>query len=278
MKHDVISVALNDMYKSSQNNDVKTCFTLSAAFWMLQSQVQMLFGMVGMHAGKTLPLLASVGMLSTAATSAASFFVVDSVVPDKRMKKKKLHYQRSDNIIKVLLSVGTFCLLERRFLQTCYPSSLLTVGVYAHSRGSISSTSEIATATQRTRIQHFGKRFGCHHCGNRQMLARKTLGLNFIADHMPPTKIVKDMNAEWWRKLLKIKVGQRLFPQCQKCFQLQGMAVKNMIHKPIFHFTPRLQHLAPAVAYLIMKDDDLRESLIRKVMPVTTFLEKNWYI
>ena len=273
MKNDLISVALNDIFKTSQNHDVKTCFTLSAAFWILQSQVQTLFGTVGMHAGKTLPLLASVGILSTAATSAASFFVADNVIPDRRLKKKSTQYQRSDNIVKILLSVCTFCLFERRLLQTCFPSSLLTVGVYAHSRGSIASTSEIATAAQRTRIQYFGKRFGCHHCGNRQMLARKTLGLNFIADHMPPTKIVKDMNSEWWRKLLSVKIGQRLYPQCQKCFQLQGMAVKNMIHKTIFHFTPSLQHLAPAVAFLIMKDDELRESLILKVKPITAFIE-----
>ena len=47
-------------------------------------------------------------------------------------------------------------------------------------------------------------------------------GVNFIADHMPPQAVTKQMNERWYRKWLGIKVKQRFFPQCIHCSGVQG--------------------------------------------------------
>lgn len=55
-------------------------------------------------------------------------------------------------------------------------------------------------------MESLTRRFGCHQCANRQLLTRKI----FIADHMPPTKIVEQMNKKLWRRWLGIKVRPSL--------------------------------------------------------------------
>eukprot|EP01032_Pedospumella_encystans_P024230 gene24230-27411_t len=74
-------------------------------------------------------------------------------------------------------------------------------------RSSIVSNSPVASDSQRRRIQQMGKRFGCHQCGNRQLLNNK----GFIADHMPPTKRAEELSAVWWRRMMNLKVHSALF-------------------------------------------------------------------
>lgn len=165
---------------------------------------------------------------------------------------------------RVIIGVGVFTILERKAFKTVLPSSLLTVGVYGMNRASVLATSEVATATQRLKMQKLGRLFGCHHCGSRQLVNRNT----FIADHMPPTKMVKEINAKWWRKALGLTMSQRLFPQCQKCFSLQGAAVRAGVHFPIFHYMPRYFHLAPAIAYLLSKDSSFNSISADLIDPI----------
>ena len=47
-------------------------------------------------------------------------------------------------------------------------------------------------------------------------------GVNFIADHMPPQAVTKQMNEKWYRKWFGIVVKQRFFPQCIHCSGVQG--------------------------------------------------------
>ena len=76
---------------------------------------------------------------------------------------------------------------------------------YAFS-AAVPSTSAVATAGERNSVNRKGKIFGCHHCGSRQIFSKQ----RFIADHMPPTKMANEMNENFWRKWLNIKVGEPL--------------------------------------------------------------------
>ena len=53
-------------------------------------------------------------------------------------------------------------------------------------------------------------------------------------------------------------MAQRLYPQCQSCWQLQGSAVRQNFHKLIYHNRLRMCHFAPFVALISMERDELR--------------------
>eukprot|EP01035_Chromulina_nebulosa_P018151 gene18151-23805_t len=113
--------------------------------------------------------------------------------------------------------------------------------------------SPIATDSQRSLIQQYGKRFGCHQCGSKQLFNNKI----FIADHMPPTKICNDMNNKWWRKLFNLKISQRLYAQCFNCYSLQGSAVKSAKNILVYHNGLYLHHFAPALALCLLENKDI---------------------
>lgn len=122
-----------------------------------------------------------------------------------------------DVVRRSTLGVAAYIALEGGMFRTVFPSSSISLGAYANTRStmrsSIISNSAIASEAQRKRIQEMGRRFGCHQCGNRQLLSRKT----FIADHMPPTKRAEELSAVWWRKILKIKVKERCTANKSMC-------------------------------------------------------------
>lgn len=259
------------LYKKARGDDsaietLKDCAVASGAFWMCQNALQVVAGFVGIHSGRTLPVLCSLGLLSTIASSSVSMMAIDWRHKLSSNTKNRPYFpftmptlpspfhDTSDHsklqVTRVLLGVGIFCLLELQGFKTALPSSIITTGIFARNRGSIAATSEVATAVQRVRIQQLGWRYGCHHCGSRQVLS---LDKTFIADHMPPTKFMKEMNAKWWRRMLGLKVSQRLYPQCLSCFSMQGSAVKNFQHIPKYHYAFRLPHLAPALAILLSR-------------------------
>lgn len=179
------------------------------------------------------------------------------------------NYHRSENNMKYLyLSTLSFIVLEQlpipfvSVFHTLLPSSILTYGVFARGglfgtyigAGSIPSTAVAATDSERRQIQSVGRWRGCHHCGSRirQLVTPKGVrilgGMGYISDHMPPTKVAKAMSEVWWRKLLKIQIKQRLYPQCKPCFQLQGEAVRRHVHTVVYHYGLRPCHFAPLVA------------------------------
>ena len=72
----------------------------------------------------------------------------------------------------------------------------------------------------------------------------------FIADHMPPTLFVNKAMDSWWARVLGpvFPLRQRLYPQCQECFGLQGAHVKAGRHLMVYFNYPRSVHLSPLLA------------------------------
>lgn len=64
------------------------------------------------------------------------------------------------------------------------------------------------------------------------------------------------------------QVSQRLWPQCQSCYSVQGAAVRAWKHLPIYHTALRVHHFAPALAICLEQNDDIRESCDRLLEPV----------
>lgn len=102
------------------------------------------------------------------------------------------------------------------------PSSYTTLGSYARVFHSLPATSKYASPAQRIKIERLGKQIGCHTCGSRKIFSRGKNGVKFIADHMPPQAVVKQMNAAWHRRILRLDVKQRFYPQCIDCSGKQG--------------------------------------------------------
>jgi len=106
------------------------------------------------------------------------------------------------------------------------PSSLTHLGSFARNIFSLPASSRYATKGERHTIEKLGRAIGCHTCGSREIFGRAKgqNGVRFIADHMPPQSVVKQINSRWHRKFLG-KYGvvkQRFFPQCVTCSNKQG--------------------------------------------------------
>jgi hypothetical protein len=102
------------------------------------------------------------------------------------------------------------------------PSSVTNLGSFARTVFSLPATEKYATRSQRKSIERLGRTFGCHTCGSRRIISRSKNGVKFIADHMPPQAVVKQMNGRWYRELFGMKTKQRFFPQCVRCSNMQG--------------------------------------------------------
>jgi len=125
----------------------------------------------------------------------------------------------------LLLGLLSFPILGGRF-WTISPSSYTRLGSFARPRFSLPATLDsYASSSQRIAIENLGRRFGCHTCGSKQIISMEKV--KFHADHMPPTAITKRMNKQLWRKLLKVPVKQRFYPQCVKCSHQQGKILSS---------------------------------------------------
>jgi hypothetical protein len=178
---------------------------ITLSFFTITNSFQRLAGSFSIHSGRPFILTRVVGAVSTAASCLLSVelqeLLVSSLEDDKLVSIRK-----KEAIDRVIPNLLAYYSLERRSYLTAIPSSVIAVGVHAQQnfyavRGSVVSTDKIATANQRKLVQLMGKKFGCHQCG------RKYWNKAFIADHMPPTHFVNEMNKVWWRKLLEKKVS-----------------------------------------------------------------------
>lgn len=111
------------------------------------------------------------------------------------------------------------------------PSNITNLGSFARTVFSIPATEKYATSSQRKVIERLGRTIGCHTCGSRMIFHKSPNGVKFIADHMPPQAVVKQMNARWYRRLFGIKVKQRFYPQCITCSNLQGGLLSKATQK-----------------------------------------------
>jgi hypothetical protein len=84
-------------------------------------------------------------------------------------------------------------------------------------------------------------------------------GMGYIADHMPPTKIARELSEVWWRRMLRITVRQRLYPQCKSCFSRQGEAVRSGTHTLVYHLGLRPCHFASAAALVLLSSSSGRD-------------------
>ena len=202
---------------------------------------------------------------------------------------KKEDIQRYNELRQALVGVGLYGILERRSFRTAIPSSIISVGVYAHSpwhwspkmRNVITATGETATSSQRAAVQKLGKLHGCHHCGTKQVFnLMKGFPTNFIADHMPPTKYVNEANRQWHRKAFGgiFRVRQQLLPQCQSCFSKQGAAVRKGFHKLIFHSQIRVWHFAPALAMAACANNDFRNLVDENFGDLIQTIDREMYL
>jgi hypothetical protein len=264
---------------------------LTGLFWSSSTLMQRATGIVNMHAGRAYPVTVCWGIACTGLSMMLAQYNTDGVVralvnanipilSSAISNKGWSHFwgkSRSSgngvNDAKVwLVGMAGYSLLERRGFRTALPSSLLTVGAYApnpllhiFTRG-IATINPIATSAQRYMMQRLGAVHGCHHCGTRQILNRKS----FIADHMPPTKIALQINSRWYRRWLSWPLKQQLLPQCQSCFSQQGSAVRASIHTIVYGMPLRIWHFAPALAYFALEKnllcdyiDDMVNSAVR---------------
>lgn len=267
------------------------CSILTIGFWATSNLIQRVYGRFNINSGSIFAVKTFAGLFSTTFSLGLSHYFLQrseifkpksppSFIFNCNSKVHKNFFEDKVLIKQVLVGLLTFAALEQRSFVTMLPSSILVKGVYAKSmfmdKFSVASTSPIATEAQRTKIQRLGKLIGCHHCGSRQIFTKK----GFIADHMPPTKFANIMNSKWWRKLLNMTVQQRLYPQCQKCYSIQGNAVRMTKHVPIYHFSFRLYHLAPALGLLLLLDknidnffDDIAESCVSGMRRFTNFIQ-----
>jgi len=152
------------------------------------------------------------------------------------------------------------------------PSSYTQPGSFARHMASLPASASYATQTKRKTIEKLGKILGCHTCGSRELFSRGMYnnGVKFIADHMPPTSAIQQINGRWYRRLFGISMKQRFYPQCTKCSQKQATILNNatreyrnsgfLLRKGLNLYTsgggrnaynhgfkPRLEHLAGAV-------------------------------
>lgn len=177
---------------------------ITLSFFTISNSFQRLAGSFSIHSGRPFILTRVISAVSTAASCLISVelqeLLVSSLEDDKLASIRK-----KEAFGRVIPNLLTYYSLERRSFLTAIPSSVIAVGVHAQQnfyavRGSVVSTDKVATAGQRKLVQLMGKKFGCHQCGS------KYLNKIFIADHMPPTHFINEMNKVWWRKLLEKKV------------------------------------------------------------------------
>ena len=249
-----------------------------SVFWISLVALQRIMGCFRIHAGLPLPVttLSGFGMITASHYFTYAYVpkacqllegkcrVAEVISTDTISTSIKL--SKTDFIRSSVCNTLCFAALERSAFRTLLPSSIISVGAYARKSASLLATGEIATSAQRMSIQKFGVQSGCHQCGDRQLFRQIYRGAinntpkfvqhmagtkGFIADHMPPTLFVNTILKSRWARLTKglgYPIRQRLYPQCMKCFSIQGHHVKTGTHKMIFHSRPRIVYFSPVMA------------------------------
>eukprot|EP01038_Epipyxis_sp_PR26KG_P005957 gene5957-8210_t len=264
---------------------------LCTSFYTLQCFTQRVLGKLHLTSMRhPFPFLLTIGVTTTAINLGLSQYILDHPVRNIAQTLTSSSFINSNNMFypilnklqqvdgwnnhnqyesivgSTLLGLSIYGILERKGFQTAFPMNILKKGVYGRS---IPTQNIVATLNERMKIQELGKKFGCHQCGSKQRISAQ----KFIADHMPPTKIVKEMNSKWWRKILNIKIKQSLWPQCRKCFSIQGYAVRNNRHVPVYHQVIQLRHASPAIAYYLSQLSFIQNHLNDIITPIKIIIK-----
>jgi hypothetical protein len=200
--------------KKEDEKHIVSVTVLTTSFWALQNVFQRSAGIIGLHGAKSFPITAGLGIMITSCSLLGSHFAdiqfhkhfekaADSFWPGLIIWNKKQSPKefRKEYTERLCVGISVFAVLECGVFRTAFPSSVIAPGVFVNFwnvyKNSIPATGDVATASQRTKVQNLGKMFGCHQCGSRHVFTRES----FIADHMPPTKFANEMNNKWWRKM-----------------------------------------------------------------------------
>mmetsp|Transcript_942 Transcript_942/g.1458 ORF Transcript_942/g.1458 Transcript_942/m.1458 type:complete len:366 (+) Transcript_942:111-1208(+) len=131
----------------------------------------------------------------------------------------------------IALGIIAYKCLGGRFWAVS-PSSYTHLGSFARRTTSLPATDAYATKTERQIINRLGKIHGCHTCGDRMFISEGLKsGTKFIADHIPPKAAMSQMRERWYRKLFRIEVKQRFYPQCVKCSLKQSNILSDASRK-----------------------------------------------
>lgn len=118
------------------------------------------------------------------------------------------------------------------------PSSYTNLGSFA--RASLPATERYASASQRKAIERMGRLTGCHTCGSRRLLTSFTNKLPkitnsatslFVGDHMPPKAVAKQINSQWFNRLVGKEAKFRFYPQCTPCSNRQGSILSAAVQQ-----------------------------------------------
>lgn len=200
---------------------------------MLSLSTLMQLKLFRLSTGTPAPIPTMIGIGSVAAAAAMSHIVS---IKAYQIVKQDYHYdaftkpffdfQIDKGNVAHMLRVCALGLLAYKGLGGRFwaisPSSVTNLGSFARTVFSLPATEKYANPAQRKAIERLGRTFGCHTCGSREIISRGKNGVKFIADHMPPQSVVKQLNKRWYRNIFGIKTKQRFYPQCVSCSNTQG--------------------------------------------------------
>lgn len=210
-----------------QLNDIIHGSLSSVSFYVMQNIIQAFYGRVGITVSMPFVARSLIGFSSTAFSLYGSSVMTNEIIKisnDSINKDKVNHYDKRDNnkqqvstnnqnkyglssdlLRRCMLGTALYLFLEHGFYKTVFPSNSSDYGVFVNTfrrKMNIYSIPVInvdASNSQRKQIQVLGRGLGCHQCGSKSG--------KFIADHMPPTKIARELSTSTWRKLFSIKVS-----------------------------------------------------------------------
>lgn len=254
----------------------------------MSQAVQYLLGIT--TATPILPTLLGLGAVSAAARAALQ--AADAIDERAGRARGRLAsaYGRNDLTIPItglLLHAG---LGSARFWALS-PSSLASTGAFARLAASLPAGLDYATASQREKLQRFGRRFGCHTCGTR-------FAKLYVGDHVPPLSLAKERSL--LARIVHGPVKFRFHPQCKTCCAKQATALARQSHgltgraaagASVFHFPSILRPptyvgaalvgiaLAveakwPAALQMVSATDGVAQQVIRYSLPLRKEMNK----
>ena len=150
--------------------------------------------------------------------------------PDRHALEASV-WRNRERLLTAGVALGVFVAVGGRF-RAVAPSSLWHPGAFA--RGSVPARgAAYAGSSQKEALNDFGRRTGCHSCGDRRAAP-------YIGDHMPPNSLVRAGES------------QRFYPHCKRCSNAQGGSLSSRKHRVITHASSfRIYHIWPPVAPII---------------------------
>ena len=221
---------------------------------------------VRISTGSPLILATTVGGISVTLSSlVASLAIVKSYsICNIFLQNNTNHHKSEYDTEMINLTVGDMCVsavsgmimyraLGGRFMSVL-PSHLNKPGAFAR-QWIPAHSSNYANNTEKRIIKDLGNKYGCHSCGKWRVS-------QFVADHQPPNKLLKQSNGKNGSGINGLKEPvregsgnngsessgwtQRFYPQCQMCSNMQGqsLGLESAASPVITHpFSLRLYHL-----------------------------------